>query len=196
MWFARADHAPVRLAFEDALRPDAARVVAALLARGLPVELMSGDRPAAAEAAARAAGIARWRGGASPQDKIARLEELKAQGKRPLMIGDGLNDSAALAAAHASASPGSAIDVSQAAADIVFEGASLAAILEMLDVARKARARVHENLAFSALYNVGAVPIAILGLVTPLIAALAMASSSLIVTLNALRLQEGRAWTS
>jgi Cu2+-exporting ATPase len=100
-----------------------------------------------------------------------------------------------LAAAHASASPGSAIDVSQAASDIVFKGASLAPVLTMLRVAKAARARVHENLVFSALYNIAAVPIAVLGLVTPLIAALAMSGSSLIVTLNALRLQ-GRSWTS
>jgi Cu2+-exporting ATPase len=198
MWFARENAAPVRFAFEDALRPDAAAVIAALGARGLDVELVSGDRPAAVEAAARAAGIARWRGGASPQDKIARLAALKAEGKRPLMLGDGLNDAAALAAAHASASPGSAIDVSQAAADIVLEGASLAPLVELIDVARKARARVFENLGFSALYNVAAVPIAVLGLVTPLIAALAMASSSLVVTANALRLQRwgDRTWRS
>jgi P-type Cu2+ transporter len=189
MWFARDGAEPVRLAFEDALRPDAARVVAALAARGMPVELISGDRPAAVEAAARAAGIARWTGAASPTDKIARLAALKAEARRTLMLGDGLNDAAALAAAHASASPGSAIDVSQAAADIVFEGASLAPLLDMLDVAREARARVYENLTLSVIYNVCAVPIAVLGLVTPLIAALAMSGSSLIVTLNALRLQ-------
>ena len=112
------------------------------------------------------------------------------------MLGDGLNDAAALASAYVSASPGSAIDVSQAASDIVIQGESLAPVVEMLDVAKAARKRVLENLTFSALYNVVAVPIAILGLVTPLIAAVAMASSSLIVTLNALRLQGGRKWTS
>ncbi|MBL8551243.1 MAG: heavy metal translocating P-type ATPase [Hyphomonadaceae bacterium] len=195
MWFARAGEAPVRFAFEDALRPDAIETIAALKARGLAVELLSGDRPAAVETAARAAGITRWRAAATPQEKIARLVELKAQGHRPLMLGDGLNDAAALAAAHASASPGSAIDVSQSAADVVFEGASLAPVLAMLEVARVARARVHENLAFSALYNLAAIPIAVAGLVTPLIAALAMSGSSLIVTLNALRVR-GRAWTS
>ena len=196
LWFTHGDGAPTQLQFEDALRSDAAAVIAALKARGLTIELLSGDRPEAVEAAARAAGVAAWRGGASPQDKIARLATLKAEGRKPLMIGDGLNDAAALAAAFASASPGSAIDASQAAADLVFQGEALAPLVEAIDVARAAHRRVIENLGFSALYNVLAIPIAVIGWVTPLIAAIAMSSSSLIVTLNALRLQVGaRRWT-
>jgi P-type Cu2+ transporter len=198
LWFARGDSQPIRLAFEDALRADAAQTIAALRARGIAVELISGDRPVAVEAAARAAGIAVWRGGASPCEKTARLEQLKAQGKRPLMVGDGLNDAAALAAAHASAAPGTALEASQAASDIVIQGAGLMALVEAIDVARAARSRAIENLRFSALYNLIAAPTAAAGLLTPLIAALAMSGSSLIVTLNALRLQlsGGRPWTS
>ncbi len=197
MWFTAPGKAPVRFAFEDALRPDAAQVIAALKRMGLPVELLSGDRESAVEAAARAAGIETWRGARSPQDKIARLEELKRAGRKPLMLGDGLNDAAALASAHVSASPGSAVDVSQAAADVVIAGASLAPVIEMIEVSRRARVRVRENLAFSALYNILAVPIAVLGFVTPLVAAAAMSGSSLIVTLNALRMQGARtsSWT-
>ncbi|MEZ5994600.1 MAG: heavy metal translocating P-type ATPase [Hyphomonadaceae bacterium] len=197
LWFGRPGAAPVRFAFADALRADAAETVAALKRRGIAVELISGDRPVAVEAAAEAAGIAVWAGGVAPGDKVARLNTLRAQGKKPLMIGDGLNDAAALAAAHASASPGTALEASQAAADLVIQGAGLLALVEAIDVAKAAKARALENLRFSALYNVIAAPMAAAGLLTPLIAALAMSGSSLTVTLNALRLQlEARSWTS
>ncbi|MBY0564599.1 MAG: cadmium-translocating P-type ATPase [Hyphomonadaceae bacterium] len=197
LWFKRGDAAPVRFAFQDALRADAADTIAALKARGFAVELISGDRPVAVEAAAHAAGIERWAGGVSPGDKTARLAALKAQGKRPMMVGDGLNDAAAMAVAHASASPGSAIEASQAASDIVLQGAGLMTLVEAIDVAKAARERALENLRFSALYNLIAAPTAAAGLLTPLIAALAMSGSSLVVTLNALRLQwGGPSWKS
>jgi Cu2+-exporting ATPase len=185
------------LAFTDALRVDAAATIAALRKRGIAVEMISGDRPAAAETAALAAGIERWVGGAAPGDKVARLNTLRAEGRKPLMVGDGLNDAAALAAAYASASPGTALEASQAASDIVIQGAGLLPLVEAIDVAKAARKRAIENLQFSALYNLIAAPAAAAGLLTPLIAALAMSGSSLMVTLNALRLQwEGRSWTS
>lgn len=188
LWFAHGNTAPVRLSFADGLRPDAAQTIAALRARGLEVELLSGDRPAAVAQAAKAAGVTQWRGGASPADKIARLEALKAQGKKPIMMGDGLNDAAALAAAHVSVSPGAAIDISQAAADIVIQGEAMNPVVEAVDVARKARVFMLENLGFSTLYNAVAIPFAVFGFITPLIAAVAMASSSLVVMLNAARL--------
>lgn len=197
LWFTDGVHAPVRFAFVDALRADAAQTVAALKQRGIAVELVSGDRPTAVAAAAREAGIETWSAAASPADKIARLTALRAQGKRPLMIGDGLNDAAALAAAHASASPGTALEASQAASDLVLQGAGLTPLVEAIDIAKASRKRALENLRFSALYNLIAAPTAAAGFLTPLIAALAMSGSSLIVTLNALRLQwEGRSWTS
>lgn len=192
LWFAPADRPPVRFAFADALRPDALETVAALRRRGCEVELISGDRRAVVEATAKAAGIGVWRAHAAPSDKTARLAELRARGKRSLMVGDGLNDAAALANAHASASPGTAIEASQAAADLVIQGQHLMPLVEALDVARAARARALENLSFSALYNAVAAPLAAFGFLTPLIAALAMSGSSLIVTLNALRLQVWR----
>ncbi len=189
LWFASGDAAPVRLAFVDTLRADAAQMIAELGRRGIAVELISGDRPIAVEAAAREAGIAHWMGGASPADKTARLAALRAEGKKPLMVGDGLNDAAALAAAHASASPGTALEASQAASDLVLQGAQLMPLVEAIDVAKMARQRALENLRFSALYNVIAAPLAAAGFLTPLIAALAMSGSSIVVTLNALRLQ-------
>ncbi len=189
LWFSVGAKPPVRFAFADALRPDAAGVVAELKQRGYRVQLISGDRPAAVEAAAKAAGIDTWRAQVSPSEKTDHLRELRAAGRKPLMIGDGLNDAAALAAAHASASPGTAIEASQAAADLVIQGAHLAPILEALEVATAAHARALENLRFSALYNIIAAPLAAAGFLTPLIAALAMSGSSMIVTLNALRLQ-------
>ena len=130
LWFAIEGAPAVRFVFADALRADAAEVIRALAKRGIAVELLSGDRPVAAGVAARAAGIEHWRGGVSPADKTARLAELRAQGKRTLMVGDGLNDAAALAGAHVSASPGSALDISQAASDIVIQGAMLMPLVE------------------------------------------------------------------
>lgn len=192
LWFAHGGRAPVRFAFTDALRADAAATVAALRARGLAVEMLSGDRAEAVAAAARAVGIDTAAAARTPAQKIERLEALRAQGRKVLMVGDGLNDAAALAAADASASPAAAVDATQAAADVVLQGEDLGALVELIDVARSARARVLENFAFAALYNAVAVPAAALGFVTPFAAALAMAGSSLAVTLNALRLS-GRA---
>ena len=120
-----------------------------------------------------------------------RLEAFRAQGHKSLMVGDGLNDAAALALAHVSISPASAAQASQAAADMVLQGDGLAPIAEAVDVARAARRLVFQNFAFSAAYNMFAVPLAAVGLVTPLIAAVAMSASSLIVMLNALRLSRG-----
>ncbi|MBL8538580.1 MAG: heavy metal translocating P-type ATPase [Hyphomonadaceae bacterium] len=197
LWFSRGSGVAARFVFMDALRSDASETVRALKQRGIAVELLSGDRPTAVAAAALAAGIEAWKGGVSPADKTARLAALKASGRRSLMVGDGLNDAAALAAAHASASPGTALEASQAASDLVIQGAGLLALVEAIDVAKAAKARALENLRFSALYNLIAAPTAAAGLLTPLIAALAMSGSSLIVTLNALRLQlRGGPWTS
>ena len=120
-------------------------------------------------------------------DKIARIDELKRLGHGILMVGDGLNDAPALAAANASMSPVTATHMSQAVADAVFLGERLQPVLEAVAVARRARALMRQNLWLAALYNAVAVPVAIAGAVTPLIAALAMSGSSLMVTLNALR---------
>jgi Cu2+-exporting ATPase len=202
LWLARPGRPAVRLAFADRLRPDAGAVVDALGRRGLTVELLSGDRTAAVARAAREAGIGQWRAEASPAAKAQRLAALARQGHRVLMLGDGLNDAPALAMASASISPTTASEATQNAADAVFQGDVLWPVVEILDVARQADRLVRQNLALALLYNFCAVPMAILGVVTPLIAALAMSSSSLLVIGNALRLgmrppsREPRRWTA
>ena len=192
LWFKAGDAAPVRFAFDDPLRGDAAAALQAIAARGVRIEMLSGDREPAAERIAHEAGVTEWRASVDPKEKVARVEELGREGHRTLMVGDGLNDAAALALAHVSVSPGTAVDATQAAADMVLQGEALMPIVDAIDVARQTRRRVLENFAFAAGYNAIAVPLAAFGLVTPLIAALAMASSSLIVTLNALRIRAGR----
>ncbi len=187
-WLARPGHMPVRFAFADRLRPDATATIAALRATGLPVEILSGDRPAAVARLAAEAGIADWRAEVTPADKARRLAELAARGRRVLMVGDGMNDAPALAAAHASISPATAAEATQNAADAIFQGDALFPVVETLQVARRADRLVRQNLALALLYNLSAVPLAIIGDVTPLIAAIAMSSSSLLVIGNALRL--------
>ena len=169
------------------LRPDAAATVAALKARGLRCLILSGDREEAVAPVAAAVGIDDFAGNLKPADKIARLEALAAAGHRVAFVGDGLNDAPSLAAAHVSLSPISAVDLAQAEADAVFLGERLAPVVEAVEIAVRARRLMTQNLWFAAAYNLFAVPLAIFGLVTPLIAAVAMSASSLTVTLNALR---------
>jgi Cu2+-exporting ATPase len=174
-------------AIAQRLRPDAVETVQALRDLGLDLHILSGDRAEAVRPVAEMLGIPQWLGGLNPAQKIAHIEALKAQGRRVLMVGDGLNDAPALASAHVSLSPISAADVTQAQADAVFLGERLASVWDAVILSRRARSLMMQNLGMAALYNFIAVPIAIGGLVTPLIAALAMSGSSLLVTLNALR---------
>ncbi len=192
LWYRRGDGPPFAFHFEDSLRTDARDVITSLRQAGFDVELLSGDRPAAVKAAADAAGIATWQAGIRPDGKIARLAALKARGRKTLMIGDGLNDAPALAAGHASLSPSSAADISQTAADAIFQGGRLAPVLESIAVSRRARAMSLQNFAIALGYNALFVPLAVSGYVTPLIAALAMSASSIVVTGNALRLRTMR----
>ncbi|AMY71967.1 Cu2 -exporting ATPase [Frigidibacter mobilis] len=177
------------MAFADRLRPGAAEAVAAFQKQGKEVHLISGDVAGAVGDLAGRLGIVQWQAEALPADKAALIAELAAQGRKVLMVGDGLNDTAALASAHASISPASALDAARAASDIVLLGTDLSPVAEAVRVAVKARRRIKENFAISLLYNVVAVPIAIVGLATPLAAALAMSLSSITVSLNALRLK-------
>ena len=168
---------------------DAEATLRRLVQMGLAVHIVSGDRTEAVEPIAKRLGVASWFAGVRPAGKVAFLEELKANGHRVLMIGDGINDVAALAAAHASLAPISAADISQAQSDAVFLGDSLAPVALTLRTARRAKAAMRQNLALAVVYNAIAVPVAMAGFVTPLIAAAAMSGSSILVTLNALRLR-------
>ena len=181
--------APVSVRFADRLRPGAEEAVAKFLAQGKAVHLVSGDVEGAVSALADRLGITRWRAGALPAEKAALVAELTAAGAKVLMVGDGLNDTAALAGAHVSVSPASALDAARTASDIVLLGQDLAPVAEAVRVAVKARRRIKENFSISLLYNVVAVPIALAGLATPLAAALAMSMSSITVSLNSLRLK-------
>lgn len=175
------------LSVRQGLRPDAQAVIAALKDRHISIEILSGDREPAVIAAARALGIAEWRAGVTPADKIARIGELKRRGAKVLMVGDGMNDAPSLAAAHVSMSPISAAHLSQATADLVFLGRPLVPVVAAIDSARKALHLMRQNVWLAIGYNVLAVPVAISGVVTPLIAAAAMSGSSILVMLNSLR---------
>jgi Cu2+-exporting ATPase len=179
------------IAIAQKLRPDAVEVVNALRGLGLELRILSGDRSEVAGPIAQQLGIAYWQGGLTPAEKIMFIDALKAPGRRVLMVGDGLNDAPSLAAAYVSLSPISAADLTQAQADAVFLGERLKPVQDAIVIARHARRLMKENLWFAAIYNAVAVPIAIGGWVTPLIAALAMSGSSISVTLNALRAQLG-----
>jgi len=187
-WLQVGDAAPVRFRFMDRLRSDAASTIRQLRERGCKIELLSGDRSGPVSVVAAELGIDSWQAELKPQDKIARLETLKGEGHKVAMIGDGINDAPALAAADVSVSLASAAEISQAAADFVLQADRLDAAIVALDVSRGARRRVLENFGLAAGYNMIAVPLAVAGLVTPLIAAIAMSASSVLVTLNALRL--------
>jgi Cu2+-exporting ATPase len=174
--------------FSDRLRPEAPGAIAALAKTGLAVSLLSGDNAAAAAHIAGEAGIADWRADCLPADKTGIVSAHQEAGGKVLMIGDGINDAPALAAAFVSMSPASASDISQAAADVVFTSNDLVAVPFVWRMARAARRVVLQNFTLAVGYNVIAVPLAVFGFATPLIAALAMSSSSILVTTNALRL--------
>ena len=187
-WFQVGTEDPVRFVFEDSLRDDAIETIEAFKARGMQIELLSGDRTGPVEALAQQLGLENWQAELKPKDKIARIDALREEGRRTVMIGDGINDAPALAAANVSISLASAAEISQAASDFVLQKDALLAGVTAFDISKGAKRRVLENFALAALYNAIAVPTAVAGLVTPLIASLAMSGSSIVVTLNALRL--------
>ena len=185
----RLGDGPVRLIrFEDALRPGAAAAVVQLTALGLEPTIVSGDLGRRVDRLAETLGVTGF-GGLTPQDKLDLIQSRQAAGRRVLMIGDGLNDGPALSAAHVSMAPSSASDVGQNSADLIFLGESLAALPIAIVAARKTMRVVRQNFAMAIGYNALAVPVAIAGLATPLVAALAMSLSSLIVVGNSLRLR-------
>jgi Cu2+-exporting ATPase len=173
--------------FDSDLRPDVRETILELSALGCSVEIMSGDRVDPVRRLASDLGVS-YLAGVSPAGKTDRIAVLTASGRRTLMVGDGLNDTPALVAAHASIAPASAADVGRNAADLVFLHDSLLAVPQALTIAHDAARLVRQNLILAVGYNAAAVPIAVLGHVTPLVAAVAMSASSLVVIANALRL--------
>jgi Cu2+-exporting ATPase len=177
------------LQLEETLRPGARAAVEGFRRMGLEVHLLSGDREAAVASVASRLGIDRAAAAVGPEEKIAYLEALRAKGARVLMVGDGLNDTAALAAAHASLAPASALDASRAAADVVLLREDLSLLPEAVATSRRAGRRMRENFGIAAGYNMVAIPLALAGFATPLMAALAMSTSSITVVLNAMRVR-------
>jgi Cu2+-exporting ATPase len=184
--FRHGSHGVV-LRVRQALRSDAVRTVDALRELGLSVHIFSGDRDGPVAQVARSLNITDARCRMKPADKAAALDDLAHAGHKVLMIGDGINDAPALASAHVSLSPITASDLAQNSADAVFLGEALMPVVRAVSIARRARSLMRQNLGLAVVYNMFAVPMAMLGHVTPLIAAAAMSGSSILVTLNALR---------
>ncbi len=162
-------------------------MIAKLKQEGFAVEILSGDRTSAVAHAARTLGIERWQAATTPADKIGHISALQSRGRTVLMVGDGLNDAPSLAAADASLSVATAAHLAQAAADAVFLGDRLEPVASAVAIARRARQLMRQNFLFAVAYNVVAAPLAILGLASPLTAALAMSGCSILITINALR---------
>ena len=178
--------------FEDQLRPDAATTIAELKQMGLAVHLLSGDREAAVTRVADTVGIDTAVSRASPQAKLAYVDALSKAGRHVLMVGDGINDAPALAAGYTSMAPATASDIGRTAAETVWMGESAAAVARAIKVSRRTQRIAKENFALAVGYNVFAVPLAMVGFVSPLVAAVAMSTSSIIVIANALRVGLGR----
>jgi Cu2+-exporting ATPase len=185
-------HVPVaRFTLREVPRADAAAALAALRRQGLTLHLSSGDAAAPVASLAAHLGIDDARARQTPEAKLGRARELQAQGRRVAMVGDGLNDAPVLAGADVSIAIGDGAALAQRAADLVLATPVLGRIPQAIDLARRSRRIIRQNLAWAVGYNLLVLPLAALGLVTPWLAALGMALSSLVVTLNALRLARG-----
>ncbi len=186
--FAQQDQGFSAYALDQDLQDEALASVAWLQARGYAPQILSGDQSFAVAEVADALQIDKWQAQVSPADKAQAVTALHNQGHKVLMVGDGLNDAPALAQGHASIAAAAASDVGRAAADVVLTRQGLAALPLTLDLARKTKRVVQQNFAIAVVYNMIAVPLAVLGFVTPLLAAVAMSSSSIVVVANAMRL--------
>jgi len=173
---------------EEAIRPDAQDTVSALQRAGIDVHLLSGDASAAAHRVAEKVGIPDARGQCSPQEKLDFLREAQLRGRKVAVVGDGLNDGPVLAGAHVSFAFGQAVPLAQAQADFLVSSSRLTNVAVALLLSRRTLMIVRQNLAWAAIYNAICVPLAIFGLLPAWLAGLGMASSSLLVVLNALRL--------
>ena len=175
-------------AWGEALRPEALHTVQTLQAAGLEVRMLSGDSAAAVARVAQALGLVHARGDCSPQDKLAAMQALQAQGRRVAMVGDGLNDGPVLARAHVAIALGQGLAVTHTRADLVVMG-DLQSVANALKLSRFTRRVVRQNLLWAMAYNLACVPLALLGYLPAWLAGLGMATSSLGVVLNAWRLR-------
>ena len=173
---------------DDRLRDDAPALLAACRERGWQVLLLSGDSSPMVAEVARQLGIEQARGGLTPDAKLAELKKLHEQGRRVLMLGDGVNDVPVLAGADISVAMGGATDLAKTSADAVLLSNRLTSLIQAFNLARRTRRIIIENLTWASLYNGLVLPFAALGWITPIWAALGMSLSSLLVVLNALRL--------
>lgn len=181
----------IGFALQDILRPGAVDTITALKDSGLDVMILSGDNPNAVRGIATSLGISDYRSEQTPSEKIAIIEDLREQGRTPLMVGDGLNDAPALAAGHVSMAPSSGSDVGRLAADLVFMSERLDVIPFARTIAMRTDRLVKQNFALALIYNCIAIPLAVLGYATPLVAAIAMSASSIVVIANSMRLSRG-----
>lgn len=187
-WFQIGKQKPVVFLFEDSVKSSSRNAVSRLMEQGLKIVMLSGDTQSATDRLAEKLGISQAIGNVLPEEKLAIVQ---SYGNHVLMVGDGLNDTAALAAAHVSMSPAKAIDAARAASDFVLFKDDLTLVDECMVLAKSAKRRMLENFAIAAGYNLIAVPVALVGLATPLLAALAMSASSVCVSLNAMRITRG-----
>ncbi|MBS0394648.1 MAG: HAD-IC family P-type ATPase, partial [Proteobacteria bacterium] len=176
----------------DEPRASAAAAVAALEHRGVGTVLVTGDHAASARALAAAVGIREVHAGVQPADKLRLVDELRRQHGAVAMVGDGINDAPALAAADLGIAMGGGTDVAIAAAGVSLARADPRAVADALDIARRTQRKIRENLFFALVYNVAGIPLAALGLLSPVIAGAAMAFSSVSVVSNALWLGRWR----
>ena len=188
IWLGDGQRGWARFELQDALREDAAEAINALRAFGLRIEILSGDAAQAVEDTASALGVSLWHARQSPEDKLAWVRQRQFEGHHVAMLGDGINDAPVLAGANVSIALGGGASMAHRAADLVLTADALSRIPELFSLARRTRRIIRENLAWALAYNLLALPFTAMGWVTPWMAALGMACSSLLVTLNALRL--------
>ena len=177
-----------RFEFDEAIRPDAAEAIAALQQAGVEVQMLSGDRAAAVRRVANALEIRKVQGDCTPKTKLEHMQALQRQGRKVLMVGDGLNDGPVLASAHVSVAVGTAVPLAQAQSDFVLPGGQLLMLPKMRAHARRTMRIVRQNLWWAATYNAVCVPWALTGSLPAWLAGLGMALSSLLVIANAARL--------
>ncbi len=189
LWYKKQDEEPVCFSFQDIPKTEVSDFLSALQQQGLKISLLSGDKRRAVEHFANQFNIKDWTGEMRPEQKQDYINKKVLEGSRVLMIGDGLNDAPSLAASYVSVSPATAVQVSQSASDMVLAGKNLMPVVDAIRVAGTSQKLIKQNLMFSTIYNVVTLPIALAGGLTPLIAAILMSSSSLLVMLNALRLR-------